>query len=170
MADLKVAYSSATSLADISALNSLATSATAAWQSDAFDNSSNNYLDILIHAEFAAVNTAPANSKALFLWVAGLVDTAGSAYTSSGSDVPSGTEGTITIPDFTANAIPLRSLGRIPYPVQNKVLNGGPFSVAQAFGGIVPPKFVLIIANHTGYTIAASGNAIKWIGVYETAV
>ena len=169
MADVKLAYSSATTLT-ITSLNSLATSATAAWQSDAIDNSSNKYLDILVHAEFAAVNTAAANSKAWFLWVAGLVDTAGSAYTASGSDVPSGSQGTITIPDFTANAIPLRPLGRIPYSTTNKVLNGGPFSVAQAFGGIIPPKIALVIANHTGYTSAASGNAVKWLGVYETVV
>jgi hypothetical protein len=46
----------------------LANSATAGWKSNAIDNSSNLYLDALVHCDFAAVNTAPANSKAIFLY------------------------------------------------------------------------------------------------------
>jgi hypothetical protein len=166
MATRKVAYSSVTTLADISSLNSLGTSATAAWQSDVFDNSSTLYIDVLVRFKIAAVNTAPANSKAIVVWVAPLLDGTGSDYDSTGSDVPSGTEGTITIPDFTSLALPLYPLGRINYPVQNKTLTKT-FSIASALG-FVPPKFSLVAANHTGFTIAASGNEVKWIGITET--
>jgi hypothetical protein len=168
MADVKIAYSSPTNLT-LTSLNSLASSATAGWQSDAIDNSSNLYLDILIQAEIAAVNTAPANSKAHFLYVASLIDTATpGAYTSTGDGVPSGSVGTITFPDVTSNALPIPLLGVIPYPTQNKALNSAAFSVAAAFNNVLPKKIVLCWINHTGYTIAASGNAVRWIGVYNT--
>lgn len=166
MADRKLSYTSASSAMTITNLNSMATSATAAWQSDAIDNTTNKYLDYLFRVKIAAVNTAPANSKALILWVAPLLDTGGSDYDSTGSDVPSGSNGTITIPDFTSLALPIYRLGRLNYPTQNKVLTKT-FSVAAALG-FVPPKFSLVIANHTGFTTASSGNEIKYVGVYET--
>jgi hypothetical protein len=165
MADVKLAWSSWTTLT-ITNLNSRGTSATTAWQSAVIDNSSTKYLNIQVVATFAAVNTAPANSKAWFFWVANLADTSGSEYDSTGSDVPGGAEGTITIPDFTSLALPLYHLGRIAYPVQNKVLTKT-FTLYENIG-FVPEKFSLIVANHTGYTAAASGNSVKWRGQYET--
>lgn len=169
MADIKSAFGTATSLT-LTSFNSLATSATAGWQSDVIDNSSNLYLDALVEVELAAVNTAPANSKAFFFFAYGIVDTAGSAYTSTGDGTPSGSVGTITFPDITSLEIVAPLLGRVPYPVQNKAINGGPFSVARCFGGVLPKKWGVLAINHSGLTIAASGNAIKWIGVYNTVV
>lgn len=164
MADVKRAFGTATAFTKTNA--NLATSATAGWMSNVIDNSTNKYLDALVHAEFAAVNTAPANSKAIFLYAYALVDSSGSAYTSAGSDTPSGSEGTMTFPDVTVNAIPLPLLGVVPYPVQNKALNGGPFSVARCFGGILPPKWGIAMINHSGMTLSVTN--IKYIEVYET--
>jgi hypothetical protein len=164
MADAKRAFGTATAFTKTNA--NLATSATAGWMSNVITNSTNLYLDALVHAEFAAVNTAPANSKAIFLYAYALVDGSGSAYTSAGSDTPSGSEGTMTFPDVTANAIPLPLLGVVPYPVQNKALNGGPFSVARCFGGILPPKWGIAMINHSGMTLSVTN--IKYIEVYET--
>jgi hypothetical protein len=39
------------------------------------------------------------------------------------------------------------------------------FSVAQAFGGILPPYWGIAIVNHSGAALAASGNYVKWRGV-----
>jgi hypothetical protein len=166
MANVKVAFGTATAFTKTNA--NLATSATAGWMSNAIDNSTNLYLDALVHAEFAAVNTAPANSKAIFLYAYALVDTAGSAYTSSGSATPSGSEGTLTFSDITANAIPMPLLGVAPYPTQNIAINAGPFSVAACFGGVLPPKWGIAMINHSGMTLNVTN--IKYIEVYNTVV
>jgi len=144
----------------------LATSATAGWMSNAIDNSANLYLDALVTIELAAVNTAPANSKAVFLFAFALIDTGGSAYTSAGDGTPSGSEGTLTFADVTANAIPMPMLGVVPYPVQNKALNGGPFSVARCFGGTLPPKWGVAMINHSGMTLSVTN--IKYQEVYAS--
>ena len=164
MADIKRAFGTATAFTKTNA--NIATSATAGWMSNVIDNSSNKYLDALVHVELAAVNTAPANSKAVYLYAYALVDTGGSAYTSTGDGTPSGSEGTITFPDVTANAIPLPRLGVVPYPTQNKAINAGPFSVATCFGGVLPPKWGIALINHTGMTLSVTN--IKYIEVYET--
>lgn len=164
MSDVKKAFGSATAFTKTNA--NLATSATAGWMSNVIDNSTNKYLDALVHIELAAVNTAPANSKAVFLFAYALVDTAGSAYTSTGDGTPSGSEGTITFPDITANAIPIPLLGTVPYPTQNKAINSGPFSVAACFGGVLPAKWGIAMINHSGMTLSVTN--IKYQEVYET--
>ena len=144
----------------------LATSATAGWVSNAIDNSSNLYDDALVHVELAAVNTAPANSKAIFLFAYALLDTAGSAYTSAGDGTPSGSEGTLTYPDVTQFTVGMPLLGLIPYPVQNKAINAGPFSIAKCFGGVLPPKWGIGMVNHSGMTLNVTN--IKYTEVKYT--
>lgn len=164
MASVKEAFGSATAFTITNA--NLATSATAGWMSNAIDNSTNLYLDALIHFVLAAVNTAPANSKAIFVYAFGLVDGTGTLYTGTGDTNPAGTEGTLTFPDVTANAIPMPLLGVIPYPVQNKAINAGPFSVASCFGGVLPVKWGIAMVNHTGMTLSVT--SIKYIEQYNT--
>jgi len=169
MADIKLAFGTATAftLSAYTSMTAFATSATAGWKSAYVDNSGNKYLDALVTVELAAVNTAPANSKAIFLYAFGLIDGT-TAYTSTGDGTPDGSEGTLTFPDVTANAIPMPRIGVIPYPTQNKAINAGPFSVAQAFGGILPVRWGIAAINHSG--MVASVSAIRWIGVHETVV
>lgn len=144
----------------------LTTSATAGWQSNAIDNSSSLYDDALVITDFAAVNTAPANSKAIFFYAFAILDTAGSLYTNTGAGQPSGSEGTLTYPDITANAVVAPLLGVLPYPTQNNILRGGPWSVARCFGGILPPKWAIGMVNHSGMTLSVT--SIKYIEVKYT--
>ena len=146
----------------------LASSATAGWQSNAIENSTNLYDDALVITDFAAVNTAPANSKAVFLFAFAILDTAGSLYTSTGDAAPGGTEATLTFPDVSTLPIVAPRLGVIPYPVQNKAINAGPFSVAACFGGTLPKKWGVLMLNYSGMTLNVT--AIKWIGVSNTVV
>lgn len=141
----------------------LANSATAGWQSNAIDNSTNLYDDVLVITDFAAVNTAPANSKAIFMFAFAILDTAGSLYTSTGDAAPGGTEATLTFPDVSTSAVVAPLLGVIPYPAQNKILRGGPFSVARCFGGVLPPKWAIGMVNHSGMTLSVT--SIKYIEV-----
>jgi hypothetical protein len=164
MATVKQAFGTATAFTKTNA--NLANSATAGWMSNAIDNTTTLALDALVTIELAAVNTAPANSKAVFLYAFAIVDSAGSAYTGSGDTVPSGSEGTLTFPDVTANAIPMPLLGVVPYPVQNKAINGGPFSVAACFGGTLPPKWGVAMVNHTGMTLSVTN--IKYVEITGT--
>lgn len=164
MAEVLEKFSSATSLTLTSA--NLASSATAGWMSAVVDNSTNLYLDALVSIELAAVNTAPANHKRIYLFAYGLVDTAGSAYTSTGAATPSGSVGTITFPDITTLEIVAPLLGAVPYPVINVANNGGPFSVARCFGGTLPSKWGVLMLNYSGMTLNVT--AIKWVGVTNT--
>jgi hypothetical protein len=164
MASIKQVFATAVSLTLTSA--NLANSATAGWQSDAQDNTTNLYLDALVQVKLAAVNTAPANSKAIFLYAYGVSDGSTTDYTGTGDTNASGTVGTITFPDITTNAIPMPLLGIIPYPVQNKAINSSVFSIAKCFGGILPAKYGICMINHTGMTLSVT--SIKITPVYAT--
>lgn len=150
-------------------LHSLASSATAGWSSAAVDNSSNLYQDALVSIHIAAVNTAPGSNKAIYVFAYGSTD--GSIFTSTGTSGGTvGTEGSLTFPSIaTPLPIVMPLIGVIPYPVQNKALDAGPFSVAKAFGGVLPRNWGIAILNYAGFTFAASGNTVKYQGVYYTS-
>lgn len=152
---LRTAYSSAATLTIANA--NIASSKTAGWQSDGLDfTSPANLIDVLFQAKFAAVNTAPGNTRAIYFHFCPLIDVAGSDYTSSGDGSPSGTEGTITLPDFSTLEVVAPRLGRVPYPVQNKAIVSPVFSLKKACGGIIPPKGVVLMCNDSGMTLNVS--------------
>lgn len=164
MSSFKEAFGAATPFTKTNA--NIGSSATAGWMSNAIDNSANLFLDALVSIELAAVNTAPANSKAIFLYAYALVDVAGTAYTSTGAAAITGSEGTVTFPDITTLGTPLPVLGIVPYSVQNIANNGGPFSVAACFGGVLPSKWGIAMVNHSGMVLSVTN--IKYIEVYDT--
>lgn len=164
MASVKLVYASPVTLTITNA--NLATSATAGWQSAGQDNTTNLYLDALVQVKLAAVNTAPANSKAIFIYAFGVADGATTDYGTTGDGVPSGAEGTLTFPDVTANNIVCPVLGIIPYPIQNKGLISSSFSVARCFGGILPAKYAIGMINHSGMTLSVT--SIKIVPIYNT--
>lgn len=154
MADINLKYGTATAFTVTNA--NLASSATAGWVSNAIDNTANLYIDALVQFRFGAVNTAPANSKAIICFAFALVDPAGTDYTNTGAASPSGSEGTLTYPDVTTLPCVAPLLGIVPYPVQNIALKSAAFSVAACFGGILPPKWCVGYVNHTGMTLTGS--------------
>lgn len=161
--DVKTALQSAQSMT-VTNLNSLASSATAGWQSSVVDNTSNLFLDSLVMAVIDFANTAPANSKAMY-WYAyhGLES---GTYTNP----VTGSEGTLTLLDVTANAQALRTLGVMPYTTADEVVESAVMSVAATAGGILPPYWGVAAINHTGAAIAASGNTVKYRGIYATVI
>ncbi len=164
MANIKTAYSTLVTFTKTNA--NLAQSNTAGWKGQVIDNTSDLMLDFLIHIELAAVNTAVDLSKSIYLFAYGLVDETGSAYTSTGDGTPDGSEGTITFANISTTQIVMPVLGVIPYPVQNKAINAGPFSFRQAFGGELPPKFGPCMLNTTPMTLNVTN--IKGRPVYKT--
>lgn len=136
-------------------LHSLASSATAGWQSAAITLTDEAAVDVLVQAVFDFANTAPANDRCVYLFVA-------SALASTYANPATGSEGTITLPDVTANPSCLRPLGRVPYVTQDEVAESSVFSVAAAFGGVCPKSFSVIAINFSGAALAASGNSVSY--------
>lgn len=145
----------------VTGLASLGNSATVGWQSAVVDNTATLYQDahVMVVVDFA--NTAPANDRGVYVYAAAGIE--------SGvlSNPASGTQGSITLADVTANAQNIKQIGFIPYTTQDEVAEGGPFSVAQAFGGILPDYWSIILVNYSGAALAASGHSVKWRGVYH---
>lgn len=142
-------------------LNSLASSATAGRQSVSVDNTTNKYLDYLVMAKFKTSASALANDKAVYLFVAGSVD--GGATFTDGLAV---TSNATTDAGFTRTDPPnLILLGVVNCPASSTVYTGGPWSCAQAFGGVIPDKIAFVVVNFTGQALDASAGGSLW---YET--
>lgn len=140
-------------------LHSLASSATAGWQSTVVDNTSDLYMDAVVQVVLDFANTAPANDKAAYVLAYG------GAESGTYSDPASGSEGAITLTNITNTGQNLRMLGVMPYMTADAVIESSPLSVAAAFGGVLPPYWGVVILNYSGAALAASGNTVKWRGV-----
>lgn len=162
MAEIKQAFGAEQTLV-VTALQSLANSATAGWQSAVVDNTTDKFLDAMVYFILDFAVTAPANSKGVYVFAYSGI---GTSYTSPAS----GAEGTITLPDVTLNALSLRPVGFIPYVTADEVVESPHFSIALAFGGVMPPKWGVVLMNHSGSALAASGNTAKYYGVFATSV
>jgi hypothetical protein len=160
MASVKLAYGAEQTFT-VTNLHSLASSATAGWQSAAVDNTTDLYIDALVYFVLDFANTATANSRGVYVYAYSGV---GSSYTNPAT----GSQGTITLPDVTANPLSLVQIGFIPYVTTDEVVESAHFSVAAGFGGRLPQKWGIVAMNHSGAALAASGNTVKYYGVYET--
>lgn len=162
-ADVKTALQAIQTLT-VTNLHSLASSATAGWQSAQVDNTSNLYLESLCQFVLDFANTAPANSKGVYVFAASALETGKLSNPFSGS------EGTLTLLDVTTTAQAARQIGFIPYTTQDEIVESTPMSVAAGNNGIHPPFWALGAMNHSGAALAASGNTAKYLGVYATVV
>lgn len=152
--DLKMALQSTTTLT-VTNLHSTASSPTAGWQGAVTDNTSGLYLDaqLVVNLDFA--NTAPANSKAAFVFSYAGIESGVYSYPATG------TEGSITLPDVTtAQGNNLRLMGAVQYTTQDAAIPGPMMSYRQAWGWL-PPYFGPAIINHSGAALAGSGNTVK---------
>lgn len=161
-ANVKEAFGTATAFTKTNA--NLANSATAGWQSNAIDNSSNLYLDMGVGFEFASV--AWTADKAILPFTFGLIE--GTAYASTGDGTASGSEGTLTYPDVTAHAVVAPSLPAIPTPVTSKAINAGPFWLASCYNNNLPVKNAIGMVNQSGATLSVTN--IYYIEKYLTVV
>lgn len=155
--DILQKYGTSNQAFTVTNLHSLGNSTTAVWNSDAIDNSSNLFVDALVTVKIKTHATTGVTNGVAYVYAYGTVD-GGTSYT----DAVDGTEGahtTITYPN-------LRLIGTVSCATVNTTYTGGPFSVAQAFGGVLPQKWGIVIMNQTGNTLNASGSSATWQGVY----
>ena len=146
-------------------LNSLANSSTAGWQSVRVDNTTTKANDYLIMVKMDMANTAPANDRAVYVYICGWYYDGSTWYASSGGTgtLPSGTQGTYTI----ASPNNLRLLGVLAYTTADMVVQDT-FLLSNAFGQRQPDGWSLVIINFTGAAVAASNNAVYYTALNDT--
>ena len=148
-------------------LNSLASSATAGWQSARVDNTSALALDYVISVKLSMANTATANDKAVYVWASTAFYDGSAWFQDDGgtATLPGGSEGTYTI----ASPHNLKLLGVLNYTTADSVLQGT-FLLSNATGQYVTHGFQIIIINFTGAALDSSANVVQYAPVTETIV
>ena len=154
MADQNIKYGSYTAIT-VTNLQSLASSATAGWQSGRISNISTKALDYNIFVKLTTANTAPANDKAAYVYISPAMSTDGGTTwlqaDQGTTTLPTGSEGTTTI----ASPNNLKLLGVLSYTTQQMVMQGH-FSLSGAVGQSMPEGFSIIIINYTGAALSTS--------------
>lgn len=125
-------------------------------QSAAVDNSSNLYLDALVTATIKTASSGVSATGNIAIYAYATVD-GGTTYTegASGSDAAI----TLTVP---TNA---KLVGVINAVAISFTYTGGPFSIAAAFGGVLPQKWGIIVQNNTGAAFDATTASVEYQGV-----
>jgi hypothetical protein len=159
MANLaKVVYTASSALT-FTSLNSLAASAggLGGAESTAVDNSSNLYMDYLLAGSFTA-GSANTQVGVIEVHAVGMLDD------TTWPDVFDGTDSTETITSAGVKNGVCRIVAAITAESSaSRVYSFGPVSVASAFGGVVPRKFVVFVTHaiHTSTnTWHSSGHAV----------
>lgn len=144
-------------------LASLASSATAGRESTVVDNTTNLFLDALVTVKVKTSASALANDKACYVYAYGTVDD-GTTY----SDTATGSDAAITMTDPPN----MRLIGVVNCPAVSTTYKSGPFSVAGAFGGILPAKWGIVLRQFTGQALDATGgsHAVVYQGIYGQSV
>lgn len=164
MADLKLAYGTASDLTIT--LASLATDANllTGRESATIDNTSALVLEYLVSGKITT-GTSPTASKSIEVWAVGSWD--GTNW----PDVFDGTESaeTITSSDIKASVCKFVA-AMATSSTSNVTYHFGPVSLAAAFGGVLPPKIVLFVTHSTAVALnATAGNhQIRLQPVYQT--
>lgn len=145
----------ATVVMTVTNLQSMASSATVGWQSARVSNLSTLATDYEIMVKLTTANTAPANDKAMYVFVCPFYTSdAGTTWFASSqgtTTLPTGTEGTTTI----ASPHNLRLLGVLNYTTQQMVVQDT-FLLSNCFGNRMPDGFSIIIINFSGAALSTS--------------
>lgn len=152
MATVKPQYGTTTALA-VTALQSIASSATAGWHSVRTSNLSTLATDYEIMVKLRTANTAPANDKAMYVYIIPwYTDDAGTTwYPSSGgtATLPTDADTTYTI----ASPHNFKLVGVLNYTTQQMVVQDT-FLLSNAFGGTVPDGFSIFVLNYSGAALS----------------
>lgn len=164
MADVKLSYPSA---ADVTiTLASLATDANllTGRESTAVDNSTNKYLDYHISGKITT-GTSPTTAKSIQVWAVGSWD--GTSW----PDVFDGTDSAETITSANHKNAVCKFLAEMATDAtSDRTYHFGPVSLAAAFGGVCPVKFVVFVTHNTAVNLnsTAGNHQIRIQPIYET--
>ena len=128
-------------------------------QSTAIDNTTNLYLDALVFAKIKSGASGTTATGTINIYAYGTAD-GGTTYT----DGATGTDGAITL------TVPpnMRIIGVMNLVANATTYEAGPFSVAAAFGGILPDHWGIVVENKTGGTLDGSIASTWYQGVFQT--
>lgn len=159
MADIKTKYSAHTSIT--CTLASLANNSTR--QSDEVDNSSNRYLDCLVQVKVKTGASGANSYGSVAIFAFASVD---DGTTRSGGAGASDAAYTLENPP---NAV---FIGMMTVNANSTTFIGGPFSIADAFGGVMPERWGLIFRNISGATLSATGSdhSVQYQGITHEIV
>lgn len=158
MASIKTVYDTTTSITITVA--SLATAG--ARECTAIDNTTNLFLDAEVYLALKLQAGTPASDKTINVYAYGSMD--GTNYT----DNATGSDAGVTLRSPTN----LRLLASIATPdagaLTYKYVIG---SVAAAFGGVLPPKWGIVVENRTNITFDATGgnHTTQYRGIYASS-
>jgi len=160
MANIKQEYGTQGQVITIS-LGSLADSATAARQSTEIDNRTNKFLDALVTVKVKSAGTM-AGDKAVYVYAFGTTDDGTTRTEGAGN-----TDAAITL-NNPSNA---KLIGVIPTPTTAVTYVAGPFSIASAFGGVMPALWGIIVRNKSGAALDSTGSnhVCTYQGIYASA-
>jgi hypothetical protein len=144
---------------DTAGLGAMANSATVGWQSDSVGLRQWKCTDVKIGVKISMANTAPANDKAVYVYVYPMWYDGSTWYFTSGGTTtfPSGANSTYT----TASPNNLRLLGVLSYTTTNMVLQDQ-FVLSNAFGSTMPDAFGLVIVDFSGAAIHTTNHRIYY--------
>jgi hypothetical protein len=165
--DVKEAFQSEQTMTTTN-LQSKASSATAGWSGATVDNTSNLYLDADLHVVIAAVNTAPGSDQTIYVFTYAGTNSSDLTPTGAASGGAPGTEGNLTFPSISTLRPCTPTLMQVPYPVQNAAI-GGHKNLASVYG-LLPAFWGVAVLNFAGFTLAASGNTVKYRGLFCTVI
>lgn len=157
MADIKIAYASSTALTI--SLASIADNG--ARECDHVNNESNLYMDILVQLEIKLATGTPGGEEAIYIWAYGAENAGDFTDNATGSDAA------ITLRDPHN----FKLVGIINTPDSGGLTyKSNPMSISQAFGGILPREWGIVVENKTSVTFSSTeGDHSKhFTGVYYT--
>lgn len=138
-------------------LNSLATDANLliGRASTVIDNTSDLGIDALVGGQFVSHSVAPTTGKQIEVWAYGSYD--GTNYNAGAT----GTDAALTV--TAVRKALMRCLTIIPTDTATSSnYTWGPFSIAQAFGGVMPRKWGLFAVHNMGQILNAAGNVASY--------
>ena len=152
-------------------LAGLATSSTlvAGVTSATVDNTVNRFADYLVNGQITTSATTPTANTTIVVYVFAALSVRNGVYTYPVATSTAVTD-TPAAATFTANQIGNLKLGAVSAvdALASTTYSFGPFSIAQLFGGIVPPRWGLFVTQSSAQSLASG--SFSWTGIkYQNA-
>ncbi len=141
-------------------LNGLATSS--ARSSAKIDNQNSRYIDAICQFKIKPVSGSAGDRYSVYFFAWGAADDASPIF-------PAGVTGVDESVSVTLETLSIRQIGSLYVPGAGTLISP-PFSVAPAFGNVLPPVWGVLVINRCGMALDVSDNLGFWRGVeFEVA-